>query len=429
MPRETKDILSVLSSSSSKKAGEVNLAEHAPEQLLVARKSVALLRNRGWIDEAQEFERACGLPPVDFDGETNGVVGDRVLGVAHGTVLSTMHFRELNDPADKRLAVKNGLRLIDIEIFSQCNRRCHYCSNSVLDRFSGNKFIDVELYRGVLTDLSEVDWDGQFRFIGLNEPTMHREFLIARLREAKNIIPRAQLTIYTNGDYLRRDYLEDIYDAGCRALYISVHLTQSAPFNDKKILWRIALLARRLGVEYHIEQHVPGISVLGFMTFRDMRIQIFQQDYANVGHDRGGILEGIGPHDYVRTAACLAPTRMMVISYNGNVLPCCHFVGDAPQHQGLIVGKLGQGRSIFDIYASREYLAWRRGLYSVGPKSKECRNCMDHADNALLNDANVVAMAACDRTDASAEHIEVIGGGGPRSLPVEGVFRVRRSAS
>jgi len=41
----------------------------------------------------------------------------------------------------------------------------------------------------------------------------------------------------------------------------------------------------------------------------------------------------------------------------------------------------------------------------------------------------VVAMAACDRTDASAEHIEVIGGGGARALPVEGVFRVRRSAS
>src|SRR4051812_26746614 len=104
-----------------------------------------------------------------------------------------------------------------------------------------------------------------------------------------------------------------------------------------------------------------------------MTIQIFQLDYESVGHDRGGILYGIGRQDYERTAGCFVPIEMMVISYNGNVLPCCHFVGDAEQHQNLVVGELGAGRSLFEIYASPAFLAWRKSLFTIGPKGKECQ--------------------------------------------------------
>jgi radical SAM protein with 4Fe4S-binding SPASM domain len=169
--------------------------------------------------------------------------------------------------------------------------------------------------------------------------------------------------------------------------------------------------------ELGADTHVPKLSVVGRIPYRDMMIQVFQHDYAKVGHDRGGILEGIGRQDFVRTAACAVPIKMMVISYNGNVLPCCHFVGDADAHQSLIVGRLGKGKSLFEIYASPEYLAWRRGLFAIGDKGKACRNCVDYADFASMQIPAALSHVAHDGI------VDVIGGSSA-DRPVEGVFRL-----
>jgi MoaA/NifB/PqqE/SkfB family radical SAM enzyme len=348
-----------------------------------------------------------------------GPSSDRALGVFGDAVLTTLHFRAI-DADDARRAVKDGMRTIDVEIFSQCNRRCHYCSNTMLDRFTSNQFMADNVFEQIVSDLGSIDWDGDFRFVGLNEPTMHRKSLVTRARQARAAIPKALLTVLTNGDYLTRDYLEELYDAGIRQMHISVHLQRFMPFDDQKVLKRVVMLAKRLGVEWRIDRHVPGREVYARLMFRDMMLQVFQLDYEHLGHDRGGLLDGIGRQDYVRTSACPVPVMMMVVSYNGNILPCCHFVGDAEQHKGLVVGKLGGGRSLFEVYASPEYLAWRRGLFSIGPKDAACRKCIDYADSAAMQSPDVVAAVLAPRT---ATRTRVIGGDSPE-VPVEGMFRV-----
>jgi hypothetical protein len=42
--------------------------------------------------------------------------------------------------------------------------------------------MDPALYRRIIADLAEINWDGKLRFIGLNELTMHREVLTAPRR-------------------------------------------------------------------------------------------------------------------------------------------------------------------------------------------------------------------------------------------------------
>lgn len=207
-------------------------------------------------------------------------------------------------------------------------------------------------------------------------------------------------------------------------MYVSVHLQRGAPFDETKILRRIDMLARRIKLQFTLDTHVPGRSVVGHIPYRDMYIQVFQHDYEKIGHDRGGILAGIGPQGYLRTAACAVPIQMMVISYNGNVLPCCHFVGDAPSHQGLIVGKFGSGKSLFEIYASPEYLSWRRELFTIGEKGKECGNCVDYADLSAMRDP---ALMAAVKLPQSVAHrpARVLGGVDPGSA-IEGIFRLGR---
>jgi hypothetical protein len=193
------------------------------------------------------------------------------------------------------------------------------------------------------------------------------------------------------------------------------------PFDDQEVLRRIEMLRKRLGVEWRLQAHVPGREVRGNYLFRDdMLIEAFQLDYEHLGHDRGGILEGIGRQDYQRTAACFAPIEMMVIGYSGTVLPCCHFVGDAEQHQGLVVGRLGSGTSLFEIYASPAALEWRKSLFGISPKGKECQNCVDHADDLSMHSAGIMAATA---RPGKARGIELFGGGSS-GRPLEGVFRV-----
>jgi len=51
----------------------------------------------------------------------------------------------------------------------------------------------------------------------------------------------------------------------------------------------------------------------------------------------------------------------------------------SPKHAAFAVGDLAQRQSIFDVYAGREFTAWRRSLVTVGEKADPCRTCQQKA--------------------------------------------------
>ena len=61
---------------------------------------------------------------------------------------------------------KNNLKLIEIEIFSYCNRICWFCPNSFIDRRTINIEMKDDHYEKILTDLAEIDYAGEIT-IGL----------------------------------------------------------------------------------------------------------------------------------------------------------------------------------------------------------------------------------------------------------------------
>src|SRR5437016_2852255 len=95
------------------------------DQLQLARNSIGHLRNRGLAADAAIFERALGLAGTDQTVEPPASGLDRVHAVMGDIVISSLHFRELSTPDDKHAAFRQAVRYVDVEIFSQCNRRCH----------------------------------------------------------------------------------------------------------------------------------------------------------------------------------------------------------------------------------------------------------------------------------------------------------------
>ena len=81
--------------------------------------------------------------------------------------------------------------MVEIEIFSYCNRKCWFCPNSFIDRNSTNILMLEELYLKILNQLKSINYNSMISYSRYNEPTSNREIFIKRLKQAKAIIPNA----------------------------------------------------------------------------------------------------------------------------------------------------------------------------------------------------------------------------------------------
>ena len=64
--------------------------------------------------------------------------------------------------------------MVEIEVFSFCNRRCWFCPNSTIDRHSSNIFMDENLYHSILSDLNKIKYKGIISYSRYNEPLADR---------------------------------------------------------------------------------------------------------------------------------------------------------------------------------------------------------------------------------------------------------------
>jgi len=103
---------------------------------------------------------------------------------------------------------KEALRLIEIEIFSYCNRKCWFCPNSFIDRMSTNKEMPEQEYLSLLEQLQEIDFSGELTYSRYNEPLSHKDLFLKRVRQAREMLPNAILRTNSNGDYVQENILK-----------------------------------------------------------------------------------------------------------------------------------------------------------------------------------------------------------------------------
>src|SRR5262245_6641940 len=118
-------------------------------------------------------------------------------------VVLPAHFVAANSRDEARTLFASSVKVVEIEIFTYCNRACWFCPNSKIDRRSSNNYMDEALYLRILSELAEIDYCGIVNFNRYNEPLADR-VILDRLRQARALLPKATLQTYTNGDYLTR---------------------------------------------------------------------------------------------------------------------------------------------------------------------------------------------------------------------------------
>jgi MoaA/NifB/PqqE/SkfB family radical SAM enzyme len=309
--------------------------------------------------------------------------GHEVYGCAVGfdsnTVFSSLQFTRLSSEHEMKAAFKQAVNKIEIETSTQCNRHCTYCPNSLPGfehRLSRNEFMDMAMFEKLLSDLKEIDYDKKISLVGMNEFFMH-EANFTYLERIKRALPKCYIQIYSNGDYITRDYLERAERAGVDLIVVSFHLQAGKAFNTEDIVERAAKFMRRTllplqmmdyqkGKRFHFQAHLGRLQVLAGLV-----------NWESDGHSWGGIIDA-GKEMADPGTPCQSPVNILCLSTQGDFTLCCAVPREkTPENlaSGAMLGNLRDHKSIFHAYASDAMLYWRQHSFSTENIPPLCQDC------------------------------------------------------
>jgi hypothetical protein len=282
------------------------------------------------------------------------------------------HFEAIADPVRARRLFAHSVRMVEIETFSFCNRRCWFCPNATIDRHSVTHYMPAEMYASVIGQLQALGFAGQISFSRYNEPLADR-VILDRLQLAHRLLPATTLHTNTNGDYLTAPYMRELHAAGLRSLNIQIYLANEDRYDHERMRHRLAQLTRRLALDLPVIRDEPDVWLEAAGHFDAMAVRVYARNFDRNGCDRGGTVavSNVGS----RLAPCLSPFWHVYIDYNGCVMPCCNLRSDAPAHGDAIVGDLRVTPDLAAIYAGAALARWRRHLASFAPKAGLCAHC------------------------------------------------------
>ena len=288
-------------------------------------------------------------------------------------ILGPGMFQAVADREAAKRIFATSVERVELETHSYCNRRCSYCPNVVGDRLGENVRMEEAVWRLVLDNLAEVGFSQNFVLNSYNEPLADRAIL-DRIREARAALPKARIMIYTNGDYLDRDYVAALAEAGLHYMHISIHMRKDDRYSDIYAVNRMMEVAVRMGIAARITAVRSNEFVIARVPHPAMEIEMRGINFMKHGTDRGGLIADITVAE-TRRAPCFFPFAHFHIGFSGNVVPCCHIRSDRPEHAGYLIGNIAEYGSIFQAFTSANAAAWRRELVGSQPKRPPCDTC------------------------------------------------------
>ena len=275
-------------------------------------------------------------------------------------------------PELKRRLFAQNVKLVEIETHARCNRICWFCPNAVKDRRRDRTRASADMLERLFTQLAQIEYRGQLKVARYSEPMVDLDNLCEQLARARKLLPRAELAIVTNTDYLTRQSLVRLEKVGLDVLYMSLYLRNRERWTAKLAHDYSQRIARKLSLP-ELKRDVTPTSVRYEFKHPRMRIYSACIDFGHQGSDRGGTVKFYTTVN--RRGPCREPFSTFVVDHNGAVAPCCNVRSDFTEHADYLVGNLADPASnIFDIYAGR-LAGWRRSMVGFGKKDAPCTTC------------------------------------------------------
>lgn len=184
------------------------------------------------------------------------------------------------------------LQSVQINPTELCNRTCSFCprSNSTVYK-NAKQFISKETCKHIGEQLNEFEFKGRVGFVGFGEPLLHK-----KLPECISIIKKACPTIQwievnTNGDFLTKELIEALYNAGCTDLTISMYDSDMSEYFES--------MCKGISINLTL-RHYYDIKNINFID----RLAVIQQKPVNIKRP------------------CYIPFYKLFIDWNGDFLLC-----------------------------------------------------------------------------------------------------------
>ncbi len=288
-------------------------------------------------------------------------------------ILTQDAFSGVSDLDRARQLFRTNVHYVEFETHSYCNRRCGYCPNVAGDRLGPNQRVDDALFDRVIGDLREIDFRGIIVLSNYNEP-LSDPFIVTRIAQTRAALPHANIQIYTNGDYLTADLLDQLATAGLNYMHISIHMRPDDIYSDAYAIERMTEVCGRVGRGVKLGTLQPGAICAARIPHNSIQIEIRAVNYWRHGSNRGGSVENVaGPQ--TRMQACHYPFSRFTIGHSGRVVPCCEIRGDRPEHADNVIGQLRADEPIYLVYASAAAARWRRSMLGTRPRTGPCAHC------------------------------------------------------
>lgn len=236
---------------------------------------------------------------------------------------------------------------IELSIIDYCNRKCIFCPKSD-DSIAPNQkhlYMSLNLAKKLLKDIETIKYNGTIVLCGYGEP-MASPIVMDIIKEL-SIYCRVE--IVTNGDYLTKEKIIELYNAGISYINISVYEGQKR-FED-------------------IEKMFSNLNVEKIKYILRDRWYGQEKDYGLKLTNRAGTTN-VGNQPKINTnTQCYYPFYSMTIDWNGDVLLC-------PQDWQRRI-KLGNinNNSLHDIWIGEGYKKHRTLLFNGTRTILPCSLC------------------------------------------------------
>lgn len=260
------------------------------------------------------------------------------------------------------------LRLVEIELHSNCNRACDWCPNKLIpERQLCFDYMDETILLNIVTDLTRMKYEGYISFSRYNEPFkgMYDINDFWQMELLKSHLPKCTFVSNTNGDYL---------DKGCFEL-ISLYIDELTIMNydnlpEEKMMDNLRYWAERHPIK--IEKNPKGL----YTEYKGMKVLYVNWENWNITN-RGGLLEEVAEP---RTCRCLEPHYFVGVNWDGTVSPCCNIRSpqEFPQHEPFCLGNLKE-KSLQEMLNSSTMFRFREQAYypdkDFGYDLNPCQYC------------------------------------------------------
>ena len=255
---------------------------------------------------------------------------------------------------------------VEIEISSACNRRCGYCPQSVITR--GQELMPPALFKKIVRELASIGYGKDISFHQFNEPLLVTDHLYACMRTVRENLPAASMNIFTNGDKLTREVMENLHTLGAHSVMATCHYADGEEWTVSSACRKMEAVCARLGLPCSIQSKGPNLITLA--SFDGTEVWVMSSDLMEHGSHRLGTVP-VARQERTHKKPCSMMLGSMNISYSGTAYLCCEFCHGVPGQTAYALGT-AQNMSVFELLRrKRKFII----PYLSGNMPACCRNC------------------------------------------------------